>query len=109
MRTCKLTSTPVVVSSGNSMPPSDIAMFGTSYSNFFWIKGTQPAFLTGGVQDVGLPNNSFPFTRLASVTLADQSATFVYHQMNGTTFAEEQWDASENAWTSSENFTVSDP
>ncbi len=108
MRTRKLTSTPAVASSGNSMPQSDIAMFGTSYLNSFWIKGTQPAFLTGGVQDVGLPNNSFPFTGLASVTLADQSATFIYHQMNGTTFAEEQWDNSLNAWLPSVYFSVSD-
>ena len=54
-----------------------------------------------------LPNNIFPFARLASVTLADESTTFLYHQMNGTTFAEEQWDASENAWVGTEYITIS--
>ncbi len=108
MRTRKLTSTPVVVSSGNSMPQSDIAIFGTYYTNAFWVNGTQPEFLYRGVLDVDLPNNSFPFARLASVTLADQSATFVYHQMNGTTFAEEQWDNSLQAWLPSVYFSVSD-
>ncbi|KAF6220117.1 hypothetical protein HO133_003248 [Letharia lupina] len=48
--------------------------------------------------DAALPDNAFPFARLASVTLADQSTTFLYHQINGTTFAEEQWDASPGAW-----------
>ena len=85
-----------------SIQQSDIAMFGSSYA--IWINGTQPALINADQT----PNNSFPFSRLASVTLADQSATFLYHQINGTTFAEEQWDASENAWIPSVYISVSD-
>lgn len=55
-----------------------------------------------------LPSNEFPFTRLASVTLTDGSATYLYHQMNGTTFAEEQWDDTLRTWLSPEYITVSD-
>lgn len=73
-------------------------MFGASST--VGIFDARPALLVtfGNVQDVreigeaDLPNNLFPFPRLASVTLPDQSATFIYHQINGTTFAEEQWD-----------------
>ena len=80
----------------SSIRQSDVALFGNDYA--MWVNGTQPAS-SPGVQTAALPDNSFPFTRLASATLADQSATFLYHQMNGTTFAEEQWDASLSAWT----------
>ena len=37
-----------------------------------------------------MPDNVFPFARLASVTTLDASFTYLYHQMNGTTFAEEE-------------------
>ena len=82
-------------------------MFGTNYAIGF--NGTQPALLgaEGGGLDPDLPNNSFPFARLASVTLADQSATFIHHQINGTTFAEEQWDNLHLAWVLTMYITVS--
>lgn len=73
-----------------------------------WINDTQPVSWSLGVPEPDLPGNAFPFARLASVTLADQSATFLYHQINGTTFAEEQWDNLLGAWAPSEYITVSD-
>ena len=85
-----------------SIHQSDIAMFGSSFA--MWIDGTQP--ITIDTNDVK-PDSIFPFARLASVTLADQSATFLYHQINGTTFAEEQWDSSLSNWLPSEYITVS--
>lgn len=91
----------------NSILQSDIALFGTN--NAISISSTQPTSLLGSLLEVELPNNSFPFARLASVTLADQSATFIYHQINGTTFAEEQWDNSLYVWIPSVYITVSDP
>ena len=81
---------------------SDIAMFSSAAA--IWINGTQPAMINTGEA----PDNAFPFARLGSVTLADQSATFLYHQMNGTAFSEEQWDASRNAWLPSVYIIVSD-
>lgn len=91
----------------SSINQSDTATFDNGYA--IWINGTQPVIIRAWDYTVPLetPNNSFPFARLASVTF--ETMTFLYHQIDGTTFAEEQWDASENAWTSSENFTVSDP
>ena len=51
-------------------------------------------------------NISFPLTRLASVNSADKSTTFLYHQINGTTFAEEQWDESLKFWVATEYLTL---
>lgn len=91
-----------------SIHQSDIAAFGSDYG--IWINGTHPALIpteyTGTVPT--LPSNEFPFKRLASVTLTDGSATYLYHQMNGATFAEEQWDNSLQEWLSTAYITVSD-
>ena len=86
----------------NQIQQSDVALFGSG--NFIWINGTQPVTDSEGTT----PNISFPFTRLASVNTVDQSMTFLYHQINGTTFAEEQWDNSESIWLPSQYITVSD-
>lgn len=87
---------------------SDIASFGSSQYGI-WINGTQSVLIQMEYdQAATVPDNEFPFTRLASVTLADYSATYLYHQMNGTTFAEEQWDDALHAWLPREYITVSD-
>ena len=82
---------------------SDIATFGT---NFIWINGTQPVIAILGLGRLEEPKGPFPFTRLASGTFS--STTYLYHQINGTTFAEEQWDDSESAWNPTEYINVSD-
>lgn len=63
-----------------------------------WVNGTKPTVFYG--QKVNMPVTSFPFARLASVSTSDGSVTYLYHQMNGTTFAEEQWDKSVKDWGS---------
>lgn len=80
---------------------SDVAVFGPM--NQIWINGTQP--VTYGAAP---PNVSFPFSRLASVYSADQSTTYLYHQINGTTLAEEQWDDPSQTWSLSHYITVSE-
>ena len=92
----------------SSVNKSDIAYL--SSTKAMWINGTQPImiFSITGTSSNGPPNNLFPFARLASVTLADQSASFLYHQTNGTAFAEEQWDALHNVWLPSVYINVSD-
>ena len=81
---------------------SDIATFGPGTS-LIWINGTQPV---SGPDNP--PDNSFPFTRLASVDSADLLSTFLYHQINDTTFAEEHWDSSSGAWLAPEYITIPD-
>ena len=84
------------IQSSSLIQQSDIATLGT-YS-VIWVNGTQPVIISLDSDEIiKAPNNAFPFTRLASVTLADKSS-FLYHQINGTAFAEEQWDASSNTW-----------
>ena len=85
---------------------SDVAMFGSFFA--MWVNGTQPVNIVQDTPNTGTPDNLFPFARLASVTLADQSASFLYHQINGTTFAEEQWDSSLGTWLPSVYITISD-
>lgn len=92
---------------------SDVASFGTlSRQAAIWINDTHPvAILLSGVavpENVQMPKNPFPFARLASTTLDDGSVTFLYHQMNSTTIAEEKWDDSLSDWVSTEYITVSD-
>ncbi len=92
---------------------SDIAVLGTKSSPYLiWINGTRPTNIFSPLAESGpegpTPDNVFPFARLASVTSVDQSSTFLYHQMNGTTLAEEEWDVLSNAWLPSVYITVSD-
>ena len=86
---------------GPSIHQSDVAIFGSL--NQIWIDGTQP--VTFGAAP---PNVSFPFRRLASVSSADQLTTYLYHQINGTTLAEEQWDNPSQIWSLSQYITVSE-
>ena len=89
-----------------SIKQSDIATFGLPYG--IWINSSQPVLiLMEYVHAATVPDNEFPLTRLASVTLTDYSATYLYHQMNDTTFAEEQWDNSLQTWLPLEYIIVS--
>ena len=84
---------------------SDIAIFGANY--YIWINGTQP--VTVNLRETipsATPNSPFPFTRLASVAFL--LTTYLYHQINGTSFAEEQWDDSESTWRTTEYINVSE-
>ncbi|CAD6587164.1 MAG: hypothetical protein ASARMPREDX12_002766 [Alectoria sarmentosa] len=83
---------------------SDIAVFGQG--TVIWINYTNPVIIEG-FGSPPLPDNVFPFTRLASFTLADYPFTYLYHQINGTTFAEEQWDDTFQAWTATQYITIS--
>ena len=78
---------------------SDVATVGQF--DAIWINGTQPVTFQNAP-----PNISFPFTRLASVDSADRSMTFLYYQINGTTFAEETWDESRKTWLITGYITV---
>lgn len=90
------------VSSQKRIHQSDLAIYG---GDAIWINGTHPISVGS---EVPVPNNSFPFTRLARINSADQSATFLYHQIDGTTLAEEQWDNSEEAWIDTVYIIVTD-
>ena len=54
-----------------------------------------------------LPENPFPFARLASISAGD--FTYLYHQINRTTLAEEQYDSSLGKWLEATYITMSTP
>ena len=94
-----------VTQNESSVQQSDIAVFNEGY--IIWITNAKPAVLIQGEYPVPtLPDNAFPFTRLASITLADGSY-YLYHQINGTTLVEEQWDGVLQAWTATEYISIS--
>ena len=53
--------------------------------------------------------NTFPFARLARATTIDQQITYLYHQMNGTTFAEETFEISVGDWGETTYINVTPP
>lgn len=87
---------------------SDIALL-SNYHDGIWINGTKPTAILLQAEGVSIPmpDAEFPFPRLASVILPDGSA-YLYHQINGSTFAEEQWDASVHAWLPASYIVVSE-
>ncbi|MCJ1279240.1 hypothetical protein MMC21_007064 [Puttea exsequens] len=64
-----------------------------SYTLFgFWVNGTNLAAYT--TKNIGLstqPQSAFPFSRLAGTTVGGGSDIFLYHQINGTSFAEDTY------------------
>lgn len=64
-----------------------------------WVNGTHVSPIGDYVNDDGngVPQVSFPFARLASINLPRKSC-YLYHQINGTTLAEEQYDYSLHQW-----------
>ncbi|CAF9916808.1 MAG: hypothetical protein ALECFALPRED_010873 [Alectoria fallacina] len=92
----------------NSIDQSDIAIINPNIGDgafLIGINGTRPISLTPGPSP-NTPGNEFPFGRLASVITPDNSITYLYHQINGTAFAEEQWDPSVPDWGSPTYITV---
>ena len=51
------------------------------------------------------PVSPFPFTRLASTALVGSTSSYLYHQINDTTIAEDQYDSSSGHWIST-NITI---
>ena len=63
-----------------------------------WVNGTYVYSIGDYVYDKGaVPQVSFPFARLASINVPGKSC-YLYHQINGTTLAEEQYDFSLRQW-----------
>ena len=67
----------------------------TFASDIIWINKSEPIL----IGEISEPKNTFPFARLASVNTFDDKTTYLYHQMNETTFAEESFEASVGDWS----------
>lgn len=87
---------------------SDLAIIDYGSGVFaFWINGTTPSLLGYNniiSSNIG-PNVSFPFKRLASINIPEQNTSYLYHQIDGTTLAEEHYDYSLSRWLST-NVTI---
>ena len=85
---------------------SDLAMIGSNLNLFaIGVRGTEPVVL-GSTNQSPAPQAPFPFKRVASIINEDQTASFLYHQINGTTFAEEQFITSLNSWAPPTYITI---
>ena len=86
-----------------SISSFDLAYLETDTNGVYavWVNGTHayPIGVEQGVDDdpKAVPQVSFPFARLASINLSGKSC-YLYHQINGTTLAEEQYDFSLRQW-----------
>ena len=93
----------------SSISRSDLAVFGSWASCALWIDNTSAVVSsTKPLQRYKCvePAAAFPYARLASVTLLDQTETFLYHQMNGTTLAEEHFTTELNMWLPTQYITI---
>ena len=78
----------------------DFAFINSGKATFaVWVNGTNvyPVEDDSDGRPV-LPQTSFPFTRLASINVPENSSSYLYHQINETTLAEEQYDDSLHEW-----------
>ena len=65
-------------------------------ASIVWVNGTK-LWSVGRYEGDVVPHISFPFTRLASIDVPGKSS-YLYHQINETTLAEEQYDYSLHEW-----------
>lgn len=87
---------------------SDLVMISPpGYLFAIWVNGTRPAVINFNPATNTAPVGPFPFRRLASITLANQTESYLYHQINGTTLAEEQYLPSLNQWITTSYITIS--
>lgn len=78
--------------------PGFVVFVQKSELSFLWI---------GGLDTAPMPRSSFPFTRLAKAfSVNDSTVTFLYHQLDTSTFAEEQWDTSIGDWLPTTNISI---
>ncbi|KAM0800040.1 hypothetical protein BDR22DRAFT_852673 [Usnea florida] len=74
-----------------------------SYSLFgFWVNGTDLAAYT--TKNIGLstqPKSAFPYSRLAGAVNGNLSDVFLYHQINGTSWAEDAYNLDGGYFTTS--------
>ena len=80
----------------------ELGITGIGFESSFY-NGTRPVVYSPNGHSFNLPANAFPSARLASALTPDKSITYLYHQMIGTTFAE---DTSVSDWGTSTYINV---
>ena len=76
---------------------------------WLWVNGTSLSPIVGS-SEYPFPNaqlaSPFPYSRLATTSPAGSTAFYLYHQVSTNTFAEDVWDVTLSAWSSS-NISIS--
>lgn len=90
------------------IPKSDILLIeitstataGSAQDYGFWVdQGKLTGFSDLGFGSLPImPGSPFPFSRLAGMSPANSTSLFVYHQLDASTFIEDEWDASVGGW-----------
>ncbi|KAL9611039.1 MAG: hypothetical protein Q9167_004286 [Letrouitia subvulpina] len=86
---------------------------GTKTSQYtFWVDGATLRTTTANTTSdyntrrINRITSAFPYPQLGGSAPLDGTVLYLYHQINETTFAEDQWDETTGVWTS-QNITVS--
>ena len=86
------------------IPKSDILLTGTDGdpAHGFWVNKGKLTALSGTTLTPlsSMPDSQFPFSRLAGISPANSTRLLVYHQLNASTFVEDEWDSSVGGWVS---------
>ena len=92
------------------LPPQNFDGLGSGAPRAFgfWVKNQAlTALLSDPFSSVPTsPQSPFPFSRLAGMIPVNGSDFFIYHQLNASSFAEDQWDDSLGGWISN-SFEIS--
>ena len=77
----------------------DFAFINSGEGTFpVWVNGTNVYPIEYHSSNNLVPQVSFPFARLASINMPENSSSYLYHQINETTLAEEQWESTMLEW-----------
>ncbi|KAL8899410.1 MAG: hypothetical protein Q9207_006216 [Kuettlingeria erythrocarpa] len=87
---------------------SDIVLLSSKLgfdNHALWLNGSR---LEGNTDltSVGMPRTAFPFQRLAGTYAANSTKTYLYHQLDDSTLAEEFWDDAKSTVWFSNNITI---
>ncbi|KAL8740943.1 MAG: hypothetical protein Q9190_006404 [Brigantiaea leucoxantha] len=93
----------------NAVNPDQSHTEGRRYA--FWVNGSSlmDAYVTSdsGTGVVGGITSPFPYARLGGIAQWNETVLYLYHQINDTTFVEDQFDETTGIWTST-NVTIKD-
>ncbi|KAL8871332.1 MAG: hypothetical protein Q9174_002813 [Haloplaca sp. 1 TL-2023] len=97
------------LSSPSYYPPSsspDIISLAPSPNYYMHDAFLNDTILSGTSSGTPNPDSGFPYHRLAGTLGTNQTKTYLYHQLDGTTLAEDMWDGDETGFWISKNITI---
>lgn len=72
-----------------------------------WVNNTRLSYVSGfGSPKMSLESSPFPFPRIGGFSLLNTTSFFLYHQLNNTAFAEDEWDSHSDQWAASTEVSI---